>query len=161
MTSRRDFYALPARLVPAVLLGIVVVVHLPGLANRVFNNDEAYVATVADVIAHGGRLYVDAVDRKPPAHVPAEMRARRARDETHSPPNAVLLRQSPADDVERSNAGRNHFKDCRRIGVEVAVDEAHLGPDITPRIPRQAGGRSGAIVPAQPRESDWPRIAPH
>jgi 4-amino-4-deoxy-L-arabinose transferase-like glycosyltransferase len=52
--------------VPAILLGIVVVVHLPGLANRVFNNDEAYVATVADVIAHGGRLYVDAVDRKPP-----------------------------------------------------------------------------------------------
>jgi 4-amino-4-deoxy-L-arabinose transferase-like glycosyltransferase len=66
VTFRRDFYALPARWVPAVLLGIVVVVHLPGLANRVFNNDEAYVATVADVIAHGGRLYVDAVDRKPP-----------------------------------------------------------------------------------------------
>lgn len=66
MTSRRDYYALPARWVPAVLLGIVVVVHLPGLADRVFNNDEAYVATVADVIAHGGKLYVDAVDRKPP-----------------------------------------------------------------------------------------------
>ena len=42
-----------------MLLGIVVVLHLPGLANRVFNNDEAYVATAADVIAGGGRLYVD------------------------------------------------------------------------------------------------------
>jgi 4-amino-4-deoxy-L-arabinose transferase-like glycosyltransferase len=52
--------------VPTGLLIIVVVLHLPGLANRVFNNDEAYVATVADVLAHGGRLYVSAVDRKPP-----------------------------------------------------------------------------------------------
>lgn len=66
MTFRRDFYALPARCVPALLLGIVVILHLPGLANRVFNNDEAYVATVADVLAHGGKLYVSAVDRKPP-----------------------------------------------------------------------------------------------
>ncbi len=66
MTPRRDFYALRARDVPSVLLAIVVVVHLPGLANRVFNNDEAYVATVADVLSHGGKLYLNAVDRKPP-----------------------------------------------------------------------------------------------
>lgn len=49
-----------------VLLAVVTVLHLPGLNNRVFNNDEAYIATVADVLAHGGRLYVDVVDRKPP-----------------------------------------------------------------------------------------------
>lgn len=54
------------RWMAGLLLLIVLVLHLPGLANRVFNNDEAYVATVADVLANGGRLYVDAVDRKPP-----------------------------------------------------------------------------------------------
>jgi len=52
--------------VPLGLLAVVIVLHLPGLNNRVFNNDEAYIATVADVLAHGGRLYVDVVDRKPP-----------------------------------------------------------------------------------------------
>jgi hypothetical protein len=52
--------------VPAVLLAVVIVLHLPGFANRVFNNDEAYISTVADVLAHGGKLYVTTVDRKPP-----------------------------------------------------------------------------------------------
>lgn len=66
MTIGSDFRAHPARYVPLGLLAVVIVLHLPGLNNRVFNNDEAYIATVADVLAHGGRLYVDVVDRKPP-----------------------------------------------------------------------------------------------
>lgn len=66
VTITSDFRAHPARYVPLALLAVVVVLHLPGLDNRVFNNDEAYIATAADVIAHGGRLYVDVVDRKPP-----------------------------------------------------------------------------------------------
>ncbi len=66
VTVSSDFRALRVRYVPVVLLAVVIVLHLPGLDNRVFNNDEAYIATVADVLAHGGRLYVDVVDRKPP-----------------------------------------------------------------------------------------------
>ncbi len=66
VTVTSDFRAHPARYVPVVLLAVVIALHLPGLSTRVFNNDEAYIATVADVLAHGGRLYVDVVDRKPP-----------------------------------------------------------------------------------------------
>jgi hypothetical protein len=50
------------------LLFVIVAfaVHAPGLSNKVFNSDEAYLATQAQVINRGGRLYVDTVDRKPP-----------------------------------------------------------------------------------------------
>lgn len=51
---------------PAILFGIVFVLHLPAFFSPVFDNDEAYIATVARVLDHGGTLYVDAVDRKPP-----------------------------------------------------------------------------------------------
>ena len=53
----------------AALLFVVVAfaVHAPSLSNRVFNSDEAYLATQAQVLNRGGRLYVDTVDRKPPA----------------------------------------------------------------------------------------------
>ena len=51
-----------------MLLFVIVAfaVHAPGLSNKVFNSDEAYLATQAQVINRGGRLYVDTVDRKPP-----------------------------------------------------------------------------------------------
>ncbi|HSO95152.1 MAG TPA: glycosyltransferase family 39 protein [Acidimicrobiia bacterium] len=55
---------------PLLVLTLVVVafaVHLPMLSQRVWNSDEAYAATQAQVLDHGGRLYVDTVDRKPPA----------------------------------------------------------------------------------------------
>jgi hypothetical protein len=48
------------------LLCLAVVLRLPGFSNRVFNSDEAYVATQAEALLHGQRLYVDTVDRKPP-----------------------------------------------------------------------------------------------
>ena len=57
----------PARLGTVLLFVIVAfAVHAPGLSNKVFNSDEAYLATQAQVINRGGRLYVDTVDRKPP-----------------------------------------------------------------------------------------------
>ena len=40
--------------------------RVPTFGNHVFNTDEAYLATEAQVIESGGHLYVDAVDRKPP-----------------------------------------------------------------------------------------------
>ena len=42
------------------------VLRLPTFGNHVFNTDEAYLATEAQVLERGGQLYVDAVDRKPP-----------------------------------------------------------------------------------------------
>lgn len=55
-----------SRWYPALLGAIVFVLHLPAFAYAVFDNDEAYIGVVAKVINHGGTLYVDAVDRKPP-----------------------------------------------------------------------------------------------
>jgi hypothetical protein len=49
------------------LVAVFAVVKAPSLSNREFNSDEAYVATEAQVIRDGGRLYHDTVDRKPPA----------------------------------------------------------------------------------------------
>ena len=50
-----------------VLLGIVFVLHVPMFTTPVWDNDEAFIATVAEVMSHGGDLYVDVFDRKPPA----------------------------------------------------------------------------------------------
>jgi dolichyl-phosphate-mannose-protein mannosyltransferase len=55
---------------PLLVLIFVVVafaVHVPMLSARAWNSDEAYAATQAQTLNRGGRLYVDTVDRKPPA----------------------------------------------------------------------------------------------
>jgi Dolichyl-phosphate-mannose-protein mannosyltransferase len=57
---------LPARLV-MTLMALALAVHLPGLVLRLFNSDEASIATMAMVINHGGTLYHETADRKPPA----------------------------------------------------------------------------------------------
>lgn len=49
-----------------VLLGIVFVLHIPMFTTPVWDNDETYIATVAEVMSQGGELYVDVFDRKPP-----------------------------------------------------------------------------------------------
>jgi hypothetical protein len=49
-----------------IFLAVAFVLHVPALSDRVFNADEAYVATQAQVLNHGGKLYTDTVDRKPP-----------------------------------------------------------------------------------------------
>jgi MFS family permease len=52
----------------ALLLVAGLLVHLPALVQHhdPFNSDEAYLATQAQVLQHGGALYYDTVDRKPP-----------------------------------------------------------------------------------------------
>jgi hypothetical protein len=54
----------------AVVFGIVALaflLHLPSfLRGSIFNPDEAFVATEAQVLNAGGQLYEDVVDRKPP-----------------------------------------------------------------------------------------------
>ncbi|HEX2381589.1 MAG TPA: glycosyltransferase family 39 protein, partial [Acidimicrobiales bacterium] len=50
-----------------VFLLLAVVTHLPSLVRtEVLNPDEAFLATQAQVLNDGGRLYHDVVDRKPP-----------------------------------------------------------------------------------------------
>lgn len=48
------------------LLLVTVALRLPAYTVSVFNSDETFLATQANVIVDGGRLYHDAVDRKPP-----------------------------------------------------------------------------------------------
>jgi hypothetical protein len=50
----------------AILLALLTVLHTAGFKVDVFNSDETFLATQAQVLNHGGRLYHDAVDRKPP-----------------------------------------------------------------------------------------------
>jgi len=49
------------------LVAATVITRLPGLVSgRAFNADEATLATGGRALAHGGSLYVDFIDRKPP-----------------------------------------------------------------------------------------------
>lgn len=57
-------------LLALLVVACVAVLRIPTFSERVFNSDEAYLATQAEVVNAGGRLYVDTVDRKPPV-VPA------------------------------------------------------------------------------------------
>jgi len=50
----------------ALFLVVAAGLRAPTFSDRVFNADEAYLATQAQVLVDGGHLYVDTVDRKPP-----------------------------------------------------------------------------------------------
>jgi hypothetical protein len=50
----------------AALLLLTALLRLPGFFVDVFNSDETFLATQAEVIDEGGRLYEEAADRKPP-----------------------------------------------------------------------------------------------
>jgi 4-amino-4-deoxy-L-arabinose transferase-like glycosyltransferase len=60
--------ALAARpiLQAAAFLLLSLLTHLPGFTRALWNPDEAFLGTQGRVLAGGGRLYVDVVDRKPP-----------------------------------------------------------------------------------------------
>src|SRR5262249_40495147 len=44
----------------------VLLAHLPGYLHQLFDPDEAAIATMGMVVARGGTLYRDVIDRKPP-----------------------------------------------------------------------------------------------
>ena len=50
----------------AVVTALTVLFRLPAFFVAVFNSDEPFLATQGMVLRHGGALYRDAVDRKPP-----------------------------------------------------------------------------------------------
>lgn len=55
------------KVVGLVMAAATVVSRLPGaLFNGMFDRDEAFLAVTGDVLRHGGTLYVDVIDRKPP-----------------------------------------------------------------------------------------------
>ncbi|NYJ73366.1 hypothetical protein [Allobranchiibius huperziae] len=43
-----------------------LLVHVPGYFHQLYDPDEATIADQAITLQHGGRLYIDAIDRKPP-----------------------------------------------------------------------------------------------
>jgi 4-amino-4-deoxy-L-arabinose transferase-like glycosyltransferase len=49
-----------------VLLALTFVLRLPAFFTPVFNSDETFLATQAHVLNDGGKLYEEAIDRKPP-----------------------------------------------------------------------------------------------
>ena len=49
-----------------ILLAVTFALRMPAFFVPVFNSDETFVATQAQVIRNGGELYEDAIDRKPP-----------------------------------------------------------------------------------------------
>ncbi|WP_370112154.1 ArnT family glycosyltransferase [Streptacidiphilus sp. MAP12-33] len=49
-----------------LLLAVVLLTRLPSFVRPFWNPDEGYLATEARMLGHGGTLYVDVVDRKPP-----------------------------------------------------------------------------------------------
>ncbi|HMG25698.1 MAG TPA: glycosyltransferase family 39 protein [Acidimicrobiia bacterium] len=49
-----------------VLLALTAALRTPAFVVDVFNSDETFLATQADVIRDGGKLYEEAADRKPP-----------------------------------------------------------------------------------------------
>jgi 4-amino-4-deoxy-L-arabinose transferase-like glycosyltransferase len=49
-----------------LLAALTLALRIPGFFVPVFNSDETFLATQAHVIADGGNLYHDAIDRKPP-----------------------------------------------------------------------------------------------
>lgn len=57
---------LPVRIV-LTLVALALALHVPGLVLRLFNSDEASIATMAMEINRGGTLYHETADRKPPA----------------------------------------------------------------------------------------------
>src|SRR6266542_6785964 len=50
----------------AVLLLLTAALRAPAFVRDVFNSDETFLATQAEVISDGGKLYEEAADRKPP-----------------------------------------------------------------------------------------------
>ncbi len=51
---------------PLAVLAAIFATRSAGLVVPIFNSDEAYLATTAEVLRSGGRLYLDVADRKPP-----------------------------------------------------------------------------------------------
>ncbi|MBA2326548.1 MAG: glycosyltransferase, partial [Actinobacteria bacterium] len=49
-----------------LLLLLALALRVPGYVVDVFNTDETFLATQAEVINDGGQIYQEAVDRKPP-----------------------------------------------------------------------------------------------
>ncbi|HEY3831711.1 MAG TPA: hypothetical protein VGO03_05420 [Acidimicrobiia bacterium] len=64
MSGKRIAGSLGALAVAALLL--TTVLRLPGFTHQLFDPDEAAIATEAIAVNHGGTLYTDATDRKPP-----------------------------------------------------------------------------------------------
>src|SRR5436305_455095 len=99
----------------------------------------------------GGFFADAAIDCEPTAYVAAEMRGGCTRYERRALADSVPPSQAAADDAQRAEARLRQLEYCRRRGIDVAIDEAHLGSDIAPRVSRQPRNVSRSIVPPKSR----------
>lgn len=56
----------PVGAITLLCAAVTLALRIPAFTVREFNSDEAFLATQAGVLRHGGALYLNAVDRKPP-----------------------------------------------------------------------------------------------
>lgn len=66
ITTEKRSHALRSSTLGIIFFAVAVLLHAPGFTSTVFNSDEAFLATEAQVLEAGGDLYHDVVDRKPP-----------------------------------------------------------------------------------------------
>lgn len=79
-------------LLVALVVGLALLTRLPGLlAARAFSPDEATLAVGGRALAHGGTLYVDVIDRKPPLPFALYAVVQRLTDTTDLRPIRVVV----------------------------------------------------------------------
>src|SRR2546421_497728 len=66
VTSTERTSARGRALLYLAFVAVAFILAIPALNNRVYNSDEAYLATQAQMLNDGAHLYEDTVDRKPP-----------------------------------------------------------------------------------------------
>jgi hypothetical protein len=84
------------------------------------------------------------VDPQPAAYVTAKVGPRRPRDRAERPhaaevevADAILGRETAADDAQGTDAPWTQLEDRWRAGVEVSIDSRELIPDVASRCPRK------------------------
>jgi len=122
---------LPRALVGAVV-ALAALTRLPGLiGSRAFDTDEATLAVGGRVLARGGSLYVDVIDRKPPLPFAAYAAVQRITGTTDLRPVRLLVAAliAVAALVAASEAGRRWGRRSAWVtGIVVVLGASALGP---------------------------------
>lgn len=120
------------RVLVLLVAGLAIVPRLPGLvAARPFDSDEATLAVGGRVLANGGSLYVDVIDRKPPLPFAAYAAVQRITGTDDLRPVRLLIALLIAATalVVASEAGRRRGSRSAWVaGVTMALGASTLGP---------------------------------
>ena len=89
------------------------------------------------------------------------MSSGRARNEGGILANAFATSKSAGDHAQRAEAWFRQLEDRRRRAVDVSIDQAHLGADVTSCMPRELRDSARAIVPAQAGQPNAAWVSSH